>query len=45
MRPFSGMIEFNYIVFDMFRTTKSSSSGRLYRQLYRILSCIYISIL
>jgi hypothetical protein len=31
-----------YIVFDMFRTTKYSSSGRLYKQLYSILSCLYL---
>ena len=29
MHNFSLMISFNYIVFDMFRTTKCSSSGRL----------------
>jgi hypothetical protein len=40
---YSLMIEFSYIVFDMFQTTECSSSGRLYKQLYRILSCIYIS--
>jgi len=27
----------------MFRTTKCSSSGILYKQLYGILSCIYIT--
>jgi len=38
---FSLMIWFNYIVFDMFWTTKCSSSGRrLYKQLYGIFSCI-----
>jgi len=40
---FSVMIQFNYIVFDMFRTAKSSSSGSLCKQLYGILSCICIS--
>ena len=33
------MIQFNYIVFDMFRTSKCPSSGKLYKQLYNILSC------
>ena len=28
----------------MFRTTKCSSSGRLYKQLYGILSCICIGV-
>jgi len=31
---FTLMIECNYIVFDMFWTTKRSSSGRLCKQLY-----------
>jgi hypothetical protein len=35
------MMSFNYIVFDMFRTTKCSSLGRLYKQLYGTLSCNY----
>ena len=30
-------------VFDMFRTTKCSSSGRLCKQLYGTSACIYIS--
>jgi len=37
------MISFSYIVFDVFRTTQCSSSGRLYKQLYGILSCIYVT--
>ena len=33
----------NYIFFDMFRTTKCSSWGGLYKQIYGILSRIYIN--
>jgi len=33
----------NYIIFGMFRATNFPSSGRLYKQLYGILSCVYIS--
>jgi len=36
------MLSINYIVFDMLWVTKFSSSGRLYKLLYGILSCIYI---
>jgi len=32
------MISFNYIVFDMFRTTKCSSSGSLYQSIKHILT-------
>ena len=38
------MIYFNYIVLDMFRTTKCSSLRRLYQQLYGILSFICITV-
>jgi len=39
------MIECNYFFFDMFRTTKCSSTGSLYKQLYGILSRNYVNIL
>jgi len=40
---FSLMIQFNYIVFDMFRPTKCCHHQDLYMQFYDILSPIYIS--
>jgi hypothetical protein len=40
MHTFSLMIEFNYIVFDMCRTTKFSSSGRLVHAVLWYFLCI-----
>jgi len=37
------MIKFNYIVFDMFQTSKCSSSGRLVHAVLWCFSCVRIS--
>jgi hypothetical protein len=43
MHNFSLMVKFNYIFFEMFRTSKCSSSGSRFVQFYDIISYIHIS--